>query len=140
MTEELSKEELLAWFDDLACGEESIDMWTLEESKQANQQIRELIEDYDVMEAYKKDWEHPKVSKEFVEKYKKELLNQTGHQGNWKLMEKAERWIEEIILEMLKEIPVEVIDCLHKKTVCINEEGNAGVFCADCGKQLEKEC
>ena len=30
--------------------------------------------------------------------------------------------------------------CEHTKTVCINEEGNAGVFCADCGKQLEKEC
>ena len=77
MTEELSKEELLAWFDDLACGEESIDMWTLEESKQANQQIRKLIENYDVMETYKKDWEHPKVSKEFVErwvlKFQKEL-------------------------------------------------------------------
>ena len=30
--------------------------------------------------------------------------------------------------------------CSHAKTVCINEEGNAGVFCADCGEQLEKEC
>ena len=30
--------------------------------------------------------------------------------------------------------------CSHPKTVCINEEGNAGVLCADCGKQLEKEC
>ena len=30
--------------------------------------------------------------------------------------------------------------CKHTRTVCINEEGNAGVFCADCGKQLEKEC
>jgi len=30
--------------------------------------------------------------------------------------------------------------CEHPKTVCINEEGNAGVFCADCGKQLEQEC
>jgi len=30
--------------------------------------------------------------------------------------------------------------CDHKKTVCLNEEGNAGIFCADCGEQLEKEC
>ena len=30
--------------------------------------------------------------------------------------------------------------CEHPKTVCINEEGNAGVFCAECGEQLEKEC
>jgi len=30
--------------------------------------------------------------------------------------------------------------CSHRRTVAINEEGNAGVFCADCGKQLEKEC
>ena len=30
--------------------------------------------------------------------------------------------------------------CEHPKTVCVNEEGNAGVFCADCHEQLEKEC
>ena len=30
--------------------------------------------------------------------------------------------------------------CEHPKTVCVNEEGSAGVFCSDCGKQLEKEC
>ena len=30
--------------------------------------------------------------------------------------------------------------CNHKKTVCINEEGAAGVLCADCGEQLEREC
>ena len=30
--------------------------------------------------------------------------------------------------------------CEHSRTVCINEEGNAGVFCADCGEQLKKEC
>lgn len=33
-----------------------------------------------------------------------------------------------------------VQSCEHKKTVCINEEGNAGVFCADCGEQLEDGC
>jgi len=31
-------------------------------------------------------------------------------------------------------------ECPHKKTVAINEEGHAGVYCADCGEQLEKEC
>jgi len=30
--------------------------------------------------------------------------------------------------------------CSHTKTICVNEEGNAGVFCVDCGEQLEKEC
>ena len=30
--------------------------------------------------------------------------------------------------------------CEHPKTVCINEEGAAGVFCSDCHEQLEKEC
>lgn len=40
----------------------------------------------------------------------------------------------------LKSKPHKVKRCLHKKTVCINEEGNAGVFCVDCGEQLEKEC
>ena len=30
--------------------------------------------------------------------------------------------------------------CSHPKTVCINEEGRAGVFCVDCHEQLEEEC
>ena len=30
--------------------------------------------------------------------------------------------------------------CEHPKTVCVNEEGAAGMLCAECGKQLEKEC
>jgi len=38
-----------------------------------------------------------------------------------------------------KEI-IKAIECQHKKTVAINEEGNAGVYCTDCGEQLEKEC
>ena len=90
--DELSKEELLAWFDDLACGEESIDMWTLEESKQANQQIRKLIEDYDVMETYKKDWEHPKVSKEFVKNLAQKFISIT------------ETWRKNYIKEWIYEI------------------------------------
>lgn len=49
-------------------------------------------------------------------------------------------WPHEI--EMQKEFDdiLNPKSCKHKKTVCINEEGNAGVFCADCGEQLEKEC
>ncbi len=31
-------------------------------------------------------------------------------------------------------------ECQHKATVAINEEGYAGVYCSDCGEQLEKEC
>ena len=31
-------------------------------------------------------------------------------------------------------------ECQHKKTVALNEEGHAGIYCIFCGKQLEKEC
>jgi len=31
-------------------------------------------------------------------------------------------------------------ECQHQKTIAINEEGNAGIFCVDCGEQIEKEC
>jgi len=30
--------------------------------------------------------------------------------------------------------------CQHQETVAINEEGHAGVYCVNCGKQVEKEC
>ena len=30
--------------------------------------------------------------------------------------------------------------CPHKKTVCMNEEGNAGVFCTNCGEKIENGC
>ena len=30
--------------------------------------------------------------------------------------------------------------CQHKVTIALNEEGYAGVYCSDCGEQLEKEC
>lgn len=35
---------------------------------------------------------------------------------------------------------LKAVECQHKKTVAINEEGHAGVYCPKCGKQLEKEC
>jgi len=42
---------------------------------------------------------------------------------------------------LIKTVIKKVLDkCPHKKTVAINEEGHAGVFCVDCGEQLEKEC
>jgi len=34
----------------------------------------------------------------------------------------------------------EQAECPHKKTVAINEEGHAGVYCSDCGEQVEREC
>ena len=30
--------------------------------------------------------------------------------------------------------------CPHEKTTTINEEGNAGIFCVDCGEQISHEC
>ena len=30
--------------------------------------------------------------------------------------------------------------CPHKNTGAINEEGHAGVYCNQCGEQLETEC
>ena len=42
-------------------------------------------------------------------------------------------------LEQIKHV-IQTAPCLHDKTIAINEEGNAGVFCAECGEQLEKEC
>jgi len=42
------------------------------------------------------------------------------------------------IVEQAKEFVLNC--CFHPKTVALNEEGHAGVFCPDCGKQLEKEC
>ena len=42
--------------------------------------------------------------------------------------------------EILKNVGTEIIKCLHINIVAINEEGYAGVYCTDCGEQLEKEC
>lgn len=30
--------------------------------------------------------------------------------------------------------------CQHKTTVALNEEGNAGIYCSDCGKKVSGEC
>ena len=43
------------------------------------------------------------------------------------------RKLQEIIKHLNK-------PCEHPKTICVNEEGAAGVFCSDCHEQLEKEC
>ena len=42
-------------------------------------------------------------------------------------------------LEQIKHV-IQTAPCLHDKTVCVNEEGAAGVLCVDCHEQLEKEC
>ena len=38
----------------------------------------------------------------------------------------------------LRQIIDDLHTCPHKKTVCINEEGNAGVFCVDCHRRVEE--
>ena len=30
--------------------------------------------------------------------------------------------------------------CPHKTTVALNEEGNAGIYCVDCGEKISGEC
>ena len=44
------------------------------------------------------------------------------------------------ILSNLMSINLPKDECQHQETVAINEEGHAGVYCVDCGEQLEKEC
>jgi len=39
-----------------------------------------------------------------------------------------------------KKPPPEKTKCPHKNTVAINEEGHAGIYCVNCGEQIEKEC
>ena len=39
-----------------------------------------------------------------------------------------------------KKPPPTKTKCQHKKTVAINEEGHAGVYCVSCGERLEREC
>jgi len=31
-------------------------------------------------------------------------------------------------------------ECAHAHTVCINEEGNAGVYCVSCGEKICDDC
>ena len=43
--------------------------------------------------------------------------------------------------ESLSKVGVnKTLKCPHKKTVAINEEGHAGVYCVDCGEKLEDAC
>jgi len=61
-------------------------------------------------------------------------------------MKKKEYYLTKPGLPILPDFPVDDDDiiviksCPHKKTVAINEEGHAGVYCVNCGEQLEKEC
>jgi len=45
-----------------------------------------------------------------------------------------------ILRKRKRAIQIKQSKCQHKKTVAINEEGHAGIYCVDCGEQLEKEC
>ena len=47
---------------------------------------------------------------------------------------------KDILRKRKREIQIKQSKCPHKKTVAINEEGHAGIYCIFCGKQLEKEC
>ena len=42
-------------------------------------------------------------------------------------------------LDFILDIQEEQAACRHKKTICLNEEGSAGVFCVDCGKRITHE-
>jgi len=48
--------------------------------------------------------------------------------------------MESIIEDTEEDINYPIPECQHKKTVAINEEGYAGVYCVDCGEQLSHEC
>lgn len=50
------------------------------------------------------------------------------------------REMENIIKDAMGDKNYPLPKCQYKKTVAINEEGHAGVYCLDCGEQLEKEC
>ena len=41
---------------------------------------------------------------------------------------------------LIKAVIKKVLKCQHKKTVAINEEGHAGVYCTFCGEKLEDAC
>jgi len=148
MAKELSKEELLEAFEEMWCSATIGDSWKLNKgARQAYQQIRELIEGaketvFISDEYLEKLKEKPKVSKEFVEKWAEKMTpdiwNNTKRERA--IYREAVSLQGGLLLIMLQEAGVEVVDCLHKHTICINEEGHTGVFCADCGEQLEKEC
>ena len=45
-----------------------------------------------------------------------------------------------ILHKRKKAIQIKQSKCPHKKTVAINEEGHAGIYCSDCGEKLEDAC
>jgi len=48
--------------------------------------------------------------------------------------------MESIIKDTEEDINYPIPKCKHKKTVILNEEGHAGIFCVNCGEQLSHEC
>ena len=45
-----------------------------------------------------------------------------------------------ILRKRKEDVKIKQAKCLHKKTVAINEEGHAGIYCVDCGEKLEDAC
>jgi hypothetical protein len=45
-----------------------------------------------------------------------------------------------ILRKRKKAIQIKQSKCPHKKTVALNEEGHAGVYCCACGEKLEDAC
>ena len=35
---------------------------------------------------------------------------------------------------------IKTANCIHEKTVALNEEGHAGIYCVACGEKLEDGC
>ena len=61
-------------------------------------------------------------------------------------MKKKENYLTKPGLPLLPNFPtndaeiIEIESCPHKKTVAINEEGHAGIYCVNCGGKLEDAC
>ena len=48
-------------------------------------------------------------------------------------LEETQRKVDEFSRKRWRE------KCSHKTTVALNEEGNAGIYCVDCGKKISSE-
>ena len=72
--------------------------------------------------------------------YKEKLIYELDNMWNIYTQNTDPRFQDEVEDAYLYIRQLLELSCNHLKTVCLNEEGNAGVFCVDCGEQLEKEC
>lgn len=73
----------------------------------------------------------------------RKLMNENGEwESVAKIVERLQKkgFPEDRIQMWLVGLDVDYLArCPHLKTVALNEDGYAGVFCSECGKQLEKE-